>query len=126
MYRIAISALAVCSVLILAVPSQAQIVYSAFGTMGEGGSDNGQTFTFGSGGNVFQIDSFLNISGMDLNGGGVLGTSGQLSIDALPTGLTFAFDSSLSGDSSDLTLTYKFRTPDIWRQTTGFFNLSHV
>lgn len=87
--------------------ANAGIIVSSFGTAGQGGSVNGQTFFFGTGGNVYEVDSFLNISGSDLNGA-TIGTSAQLSVDPLPVGLAFNFSRSLSGDTTDLTLTYRF------------------
>lgn len=85
----------------------AEIVFGSFGRDGEGGSANGQLFTFGSGGEFFEVDSFLNISGSDLNGSTV-GSSAQLSIDPLPSGLSFSFTPLLSSDKTDLTLRYEF------------------
>jgi hypothetical protein len=68
---------------------------------------NGQSFSVGSGGEVFENYAFVNIAGEDLNGGD-FGTSAQLSIHSLPTGLDFAFSTSLSADATDLVLTYEF------------------
>jgi hypothetical protein len=87
--------------------SHAGITFTAFGAFGQGGIVNGQTLTFGNGGEIFEIDSFIKIGGVDLNGP-VLGTSAQLSLDPLPPGLTFAFTSTLSPDSTDLRLQYSF------------------
>lgn len=93
---------------ILFVPAlHADIIIGPFPTTGEGGSDNGHAFTFGAGGNVFQLDGFFGILGTDLNGG-TIGSVGQLSVDALPAGLGYSFSSALSADLSDLTLTYRF------------------
>ena len=83
------------------------IAVDPFGAGGEGGSFNGQSFTLGPGGVVFELDAFVNISPLDLNGGG-FGTSAQLSIDPLPAGLVFAFGAALSADTTDITLTYMF------------------
>ena len=93
--------------LIFALPgvSYADIVVSPFGSNGEGGSVNGHTFTFGSGGNVYELDAFVNIAGYDLNGTTV-GTSAQLSQNSLPSGVAYSFEYELSPDNSDLTLTY--------------------
>ena len=81
------------------------IVVSGFGTNGQGGSNNGHPFTFGGGGNVYEVDAFLNIGGLDLNGATV-GTSGQVSSDSLPTGVSFLFSYQLTADNSDILLTY--------------------
>jgi len=85
--------------------ANAAFTYTPFGANGEGGSINGQVLFFGSGGEVFELDAFVNIGGLDLNGP-ALGTSAQLSNNPLPVGLSFAFSSELSPDESDLTLTY--------------------
>ena len=78
-----------------------------FGTSGEGGSVNGQTFTIGAGGEVFELDGFVNIPGQDLNGA-TYGTSAQLSVDSLPGGLAFTFSSTLLDSNTDIILTYEF------------------
>jgi len=70
------------------------ITFTPFGSTGEGGLSNGQTLTIGSGGEVFELDAFLRIGGMDLNGAN-FGSSAQLSLDALPLDLDFTFSSSL-------------------------------
>ncbi len=84
------------------------ITVGAFGPGGSGGSNpaSGQTFTFGGGGDVFELDAYVNIAGQDLNGG-AFGTSAQLSTDPLPAGLDFSFSSILSPDATDITLTYQ-------------------
>lgn len=87
--------------------ARASILFTPFGPNGEGGTVNGQVFTFGSGGEIFEIDAFLNIDGVDLNGGSP-GTSAQLSTDPLPTGLLYSFSAELSPDGSDVTLRYRF------------------
>ncbi|ADE15268.1 protein of unknown function DUF1555 [Nitrosococcus halophilus Nc 4] len=83
------------------------ISFTPFGPHGEGGFINGQTFFFNDDGAVFELDAFLNIEGLDLNGGAI-GTSAQFSFDPLPPGLTFDFSPSLSSDLTDLNLTYTF------------------
>ena len=125
-------------IIALLIPCSGEAIsLSAFGPQGEGGNANGQSFTIGSGGDVFELDAFVNIAGLDLNGGG-LGTSSQLSIAPLPSGLNYNFSSALSPDSSDLTLTYRFSNntggalsnfrffsfidPEIDEPTTTFFN----
>lgn len=95
--------LAVC----LSSPSLAGITFTPFGSNGEGGTINGQSLSFGSGGEVYELDAFLGITGQDLNGVGV-GTTAQLSRNPLPAGVSFVFGKSLSPDGSDLTLTYTF------------------
>lgn len=92
----------------ISMPSKGwAISLTPFGPFGEGGASNGQSFSIGTGGSVFEVDAFLNIGGMDLNGG-FFGTSAQLSLDPLPVGLSYSFSSSLSLDSTDLTLSYTF------------------
>lgn len=78
-----------------------------FGPNGEGGSINGQVLFFGSGGEVFELDAFVNIGGLDLNGVAP-GTSAQLSINSLPPGLAYSFSTELRPDETDLTLRYEF------------------
>ena len=95
-------------IIALLIPcSGGAISLTAFAPQGEGGSANGQNFTIGSGGDVFELDAFVNIAGLDLNGAD-FGTSSQLSFDPLPSGLNYNFSAALSPDSSDLTLTYSF------------------
>lgn len=106
---------------VIALPSvgRAAIFTTPFGPNGEGGSLNGQVLFFGSGGEVFELDSFLNIAGSDLNGA-VAGSSAQLSVHPLPSGLDFQFAADANPDASALTLTYTFinRTgdtlPNVW------------
>jgi hypothetical protein len=87
--------------------ASATIFYTPFGPSGEGGTVNGQVLSFGSGGEVFELDAFLNIGGTDLNGA-TLGTSAQLSVNPLPAGLAYSFSTELSPDETDLTLRYEF------------------
>ncbi len=91
----------------LANNAQAAMTYTPFGPNGEGGTINGQSLSFGSGGEVYELDAFLGITGQDLNGVGI-GTTAQLSRNPLPAGVSFVFGKSLSPDGSDLTLTYTF------------------
>jgi hypothetical protein len=93
-----------CAAAGLAVRSPA-ITLGPFGPHGEGGTKNGQTFTIGTGGTVFELDGFLKIGGLDLNGA-QLGTSAQLSRDSLPAGLVYQFTNKLAADKADVTLTY--------------------
>jgi hypothetical protein len=95
----------VAFLLLFALEARA-ISFTPFGPNGEGGSRNGQTFTVGSGGAVFEIDAFVNVSGSDLNGA-AQGSSAQLSLDPLPAGLDFAFSTQLSADGRDLLLSYE-------------------
>lgn len=83
------------------------ITFGPFGPNGEGGSKNGQTFTIGTGGTVFELDSFLDVNGTDLNGAN-FGVSAQLSRDSLPAGLGYNFTNYLSSDAADLVLSYTF------------------
>ncbi len=118
--------LKVWMVLLLMVPplEAAAVSITPFGADGEGGSVNGQTFTIGAGGEVYELDAFVNIGGQDLNGG-TFGTSAQLSVDALPAGLDFAFGATLSADSTDLTLSYSF-TNNTGSDLNDFVFLSFV
>jgi hypothetical protein len=76
-----------------------------FGPKGEGGSKNGQSFSIGAGGGVFELDGFVTVQGVDLNGS-QLGRAAQLSRDALPDGLVYNFSSTLSPNNADLVLVY--------------------
>lgn len=87
--------------------ADAAFLTTAFGPNWEGGAINGQILSFGSGGEIFELDAFLNVDGLDLNGG-TAGTSAQLSLHPLPAGLGFAFNADLSPDQSGLLLTYTF------------------
>ena len=55
--------------------------FTPFGPNGEGGKINGQDFNLRDGAEVFQVDAFIRIEGMDLNGS-ALGTAAQLSTSA--------------------------------------------
>jgi hypothetical protein len=91
-----------------ALPAGAIVVGGAFGPGGEGGDANGQPIQIGPGGAVFEVDAFVSIEGQDLNGAGTSGTSAQLSADPLPSGLAYAFASSLEDSDTDLRLRYTF------------------
>jgi hypothetical protein len=99
--------------------ASAAIFFTPFGPSGEGGTVNGQVLSFGSGGEVFELDAFLKIGGMDLNGA-TLGTSAQLSVNPLPAGIAYSFSTELSPDETDLTLRYEFTNTtggtllDVW------------
>lgn len=97
-----------CGVVLLAVASPAAITFTPFGPHGEGGSKNGQTFTIGAGGSVFELDAFLNIAGLKLNRTNEPGASAQLSRDSLPAGLSYTFSTNLAPDLTSLVLTYAF------------------
>jgi hypothetical protein len=88
------------------LPSHA-ITFGPFGPNGEGGSKNGQTFTIGTGGTVFELDSFMDVNGTDLNGAN-FGVSAQLSRDSLPAGMGYTFTNYLSSDAANLVLSYTF------------------
>lgn len=83
------------------------ISLTPFGSYGEGGALHSQMLTIGAGGKVNEVDAFLAIDGMDLNGF-AFGTSAQLSMDTLPAGLNYNFTSALSADATDLMLRYTF------------------
>ena len=99
-------ALALCGAALGTVPAPA-ITFDPFGPKGEGGSKNGQTILIGAGGSVHELDGFLGVGGLDLNGSQV-GTCAQLSRDSLPAGLAYGFASALSSNQADLVLTYSF------------------
>jgi hypothetical protein len=81
--------------------------FDPFAPSGAGGDVNGQRLEIGAGGATHEIDAFLAIAGMDLNGS-AFGTASQLSVDPLPSGLVYSFDASLSADATDLILSYSF------------------
>jgi len=81
------------------------ITVQPFGSRGQGGDLNGQNFTIGTGGQVHQLDAFVYIQGLDLNGS-LLGSTAQLSRDSLPNNLTYQFSFALSADAADIVLTY--------------------
>src|SRR5690242_13623255 len=83
------------------------ITVGPFGPRGQGGDLNGQNFTIGTGGQVHELDGFVYIQGLDLNGN-LLGSTAQLSRDSLPTNLTYQFSFALSADAADIVLTYSF------------------
>src|SRR5882762_7830910 len=90
-----------------AATSSQAITFGPFGSKGEGGTKNGQSFTVGAGGSFFELDVFLYLGGLDLNGA-QLGTSAQLSHDSLPAGIVFSFSAALSSNAADVVLTYMF------------------
>jgi hypothetical protein len=94
-------------IVVVCHPGMAAITFTPFGSNGQGGTVNSQFLFFGSGGDIFELDAFLNIAGSDLNGG-TAGTSAQLSQNALPAGVGFQCASSLSASQSDLSLSYTF------------------
>jgi|GEM_PF-2606989 len=122
--------------LVTTTPSRA-ITFGPFGPNGEGGTKNGQTLTIGSGGTVFELDGFLDVGGMDLNGA-QFGVSAQLSRDPLPAGMGYRFTNYLSANQADLVLSYTFTNttstvfsnlyffvlldPEIDQETNTFFN----
>jgi hypothetical protein len=96
----------ICGWMFLNPVTSRAITFGPFGPHGEGGTQNGQTFTIGPGGSVFELDGFLSIGGLVLNS--QYGVSAQLSRDALPAGLGYGFATNLSADLADLVLTYTF------------------
>lgn len=101
-------------------PIWAITITDPFGPNGEAGYINNTGFppslSIGAGGEVVELDAFLNIAGSDLNSG-FFGTSAQFAFDPLPAGLNFSFSSSLSADTTDLNLIYKF-----FNNTGGILN----
>ena len=91
------------AVVVLASPASA-IGLDPFGTLGSGGLSAGQMFGAGLGTEIYEIESYLNVAGQDLNGG-AFGTSGRLGGDLLE-GFDISFDSVLSDFDTDITLTY--------------------
>jgi hypothetical protein len=87
-------------------PGQA-IELGPFGTQGQGGSRSGQTFRIGPAGSVYELDGFVAVGGLDLNGADA-GTAMRLSRGGLPAGLTCVFANELAADRTDLTLSYTF------------------
>lgn len=125
-------------VLLAMVASEASAITAGpFGAGGEGGRVNGQTLAIGAGGLVDELDAWLGIDGMDLNGAAP-GVTAQLSAGALPAGLALGFSSSISLDGTDLVLRYVFTNgtgadlaslrffsfvdAEIAESTTTFFN----
>ncbi len=74
------------------------IVITSFGPFGEAGSSLGRDLAIGSGGEVFELDSFVSFGGAGL----------RLSTDPLPAGLDFVFGYGVSDGDTDLTLAYTF------------------
>ncbi len=119
----------------------AAITLSPFGPAGEGGSQHGQTFTIGAAGEVFEIDGFVHLQGLDLNAGAA-GQAAQLSRDTLPGSLAYTFTPFQSQDLTDARLDYTFTNvggsplpfarflvvldADIDRDLNGFANESGV
>lgn len=91
----------------LANGSLPAIEFTPFGAQGQGGSRNGQSFRIGPAGSVFELDAFVHVAGVDLNGDEP-GLTARLSRHALPAGLNLAFAPELSADNSDLVLRYTF------------------
>lgn len=86
--------------------ARAATTFGPFGPHGEGGSKNNQTFQIGPGGSVFELDAFLAVNGLDLNGAQT-GSAAQLSQHPLPAGLQFGFSAALP-TATDAVLTYGF------------------
>lgn len=83
------------------------IIFSSFGPHGEGGVKNGQSLSIGAGGTVHELDAFLRVGSLDLNGPRP-GVCAQLSGDPLPAGLSFGFSAATTNNAADLVLTYAF------------------
>jgi len=92
--------------LLVASPGLAITVSGPFGALGSGGATNGQTIGVGSGAEVFETTGFLNVAGLDLNGG-AQGTSAQFDVDPLPAGLSVSFSSMLQDSGTDLILSWQ-------------------
>lgn len=97
--------------------------FTAFGPLGQGGVVNGQTFNLNTAGYAHQLDAFLFVQGVDLNGE-QYGVAAQLSSDTLPTGLDFSFSAQAVNDANVI-LTYSFinQTDAILSQTRFVFYL---
>lgn len=72
------------------------------------GYANDYQFTFGKYGYVYDLDAFLHIPNIDLNGGEI-GMSARLSKDVLPDYLSLKFSRELSEDKENLTLSYQIK-----------------
>jgi hypothetical protein len=105
------------ALLLAALPAGAVSV-GPFGPHGEGGSRNGQMFTVGPGGGVYELDALVHVDGQDLNGADP-GTSARLSRDALPAELAYAFTNVLAADASHVVLRYRL-------ENTGAADLNGV
>ena len=115
-------ALLICWTVLAAGPASA-INFGPFGEHGEGGTRNGQTFNIGAGGSVYELNAFLSIPGLDLNGNQV-GQSADLSRDPLPAGFLYQFSSQLSTNAANLLLSYAFtNTSAVTFTNANFFVL---
>jgi hypothetical protein len=97
--RIILGILVLAMGVLTSVPASA-IVITSFGPFGEAGTfqEPDRILSIGSGGDVFELDSFLILGGLGL----------LLSTDPLPAGLDFVFGYGLSDGDTDLTLAYTF------------------
>lgn len=92
---------------LIADPASAITLGAPFAPLGTGGSVHGQTISVGSGGEIFETQAFLNVAGLDLNGGAI-GTSAQLDLDSLAaSGLSVGFGASLQDGNSDLLMSWQ-------------------
>ena len=98
--------LAVLWLLLGATAAQA-ITFTPFLASGAGGRVNGQTLIIGPGGEVEELDAYIGIGGLDLNGAAD-GVTAPIGSASLPAGLDYSFDAELSADTTDLTLRYSF------------------
>lgn len=97
-------ALGLGAALVLGAFPASSITLDPFGPLGSGGLASGQFFEAGLGTEIYEIDSYLNVAGEDLNGASS-GTSGRLGADPL-NGFDVSFASALSDSNTDITLTY--------------------
>ena len=82
----------------------ADFVVSTFGPNGQAGLVTNHPISYATLGSIFELDTYVNIPGQDLNGSEP-GSSRRLSLGA-PSGINATFNFSLSDDRSNLTLTY--------------------
>ena len=75
-------ALGLGAALVLGAFPASSITLDPFGPLGSGGLASGQFFEAGLGTEIYEIDSYLNVAGEDLNGASS-GTSGRLGADPL-------------------------------------------
>jgi hypothetical protein len=81
------------------------ITFTPFGPHGEGGVRHGQSVQIGSGGTVHELDGFVRVGGLDLNGAQP-GDCAQLSRDNLPAGLDLGVSAVLTNANADLVVRY--------------------
>jgi hypothetical protein len=79
-------------------PAATALSAGGFGPNGEGGAANGQVFRIGAGGRVYELDAFVYVGA---------GSASQLSVDPLPSDLSFQFGTSVRDGSTDIVLRYE-------------------